>query len=439
MIPIFDNYRNMLKEFNIDLSQYDRDKLWIDRLIIRGFDKKGNCRKICRLKVTDNLEYEYKFYGNIPKNEELCNYEELYYLFEKQILAKEKSSLNLIKNTILDFYKNGYVIVLPTSMGKDSKLVEYLVNKCKLNIPIEKVFNNTTLDCADVYKEVKSKPDIKIISPNYKDEKYNSFYKLISTTTTTPSRMSRFCCDIFKEKPTEQYYDNYEKVLFICGMRNDESNTRANYSDFHHNDKLKHDLWLWFLPIRLWTEQELWLYTLHNNISINSKYKKGYTRVGCHCFCPYYNKSTWILDKYWYRQQYDRVHRIIEKDFVSGEKWTRMNCTIAEYHLNWNGGQVRKQPTQEVLDEFMKYKGLTDINLAKQYFDKTCCKTENHKNKIKKVHSKNEVAMNLKLFGRNLDNNKFMCKHCLMKEMNWTKDDWDREVEKFKAQGCELF
>ena len=54
-------------------------------------------------------------------------------------------------------------------------------------------------------------------------------------------------------------------------MRNDESNTRANYSDFHHNDKLKHDLWLWFLPIRLWTEQELWLYTLHNNISINNK------------------------------------------------------------------------------------------------------------------------------------------------------------------------
>lgn len=22
---------------------------------------------------------------------------------------------------------------------------------------------------------------------------------------------------------------------------------------------------------------------------------------------------------------------------------------------------------------------------------------------------------------------------------DWTKDDWDREVEKFKAQGCELF
>ena len=55
----------------------------------------------------------------------------------------------------------------------------------------------------------------------------------------------------------------------------------------------------------------------------------------------------------------------------------------------------------------------------------------------KKVSKKNEVAMNLKLFGRNI--NKFYCKKCLMKEMKWNKEQWDKEVDKFKQQGCSLF
>lgn len=327
-------------------------------------------------------------------------------------------------------------------MGKDSKLTEYLVDKCKLGIPIQKVFSNTTLDSPEVYKEAKSKPDVKIISPNYENPNFNSFYRLIKYYNMLPSRSSRFCCDYFKEKPTEMYYDNVKKLCLICGIRNSESTKRANYDDFHHNDKLpaKHKDWLWFLPIRHWEEQELWLYTIHNNIPINSNYKKGYRRVGCICFCPFTNKSSWILDKYWHKTQFDRAHKYIEQDFLNGEKWVRRNCTLDEYHKTWNEpSYLREHPNKEVLDEFMKYKGFTNKDIALKYFTKICCKTENHKNKVRKVHGKNEVAMNLKLFGRNLDNNKFMCKRCLMKEMNWTKDDWDREVEKFKAQGCELF
>ena len=50
MLPIFKDYRRMLFDNGLDLSEYDEDKLWIDRLIVRGFDKKGNIKKICRLK-----------------------------------------------------------------------------------------------------------------------------------------------------------------------------------------------------------------------------------------------------------------------------------------------------------------------------------------------------------------------------------------------------
>ena len=56
--------------------------------------------------------------------------------------------------------------------------------------------------------------------------------------------------------------------------------------------------WKGILPIRKWTELDVWLYTVWKKIPVNPKYKKGYSRVGCHCACPYYSKSTWILDKY---------------------------------------------------------------------------------------------------------------------------------------------
>ena len=426
MLPIFNEYSSMLQDFGIELP-YSPNKLWVDRLIIRGFDKEGNQHKICRLNITEDLRYECKMYTKLLKDEDLETWEETYNRLESIITERERESL-LVLNSMYEKYNN-YDIILPTSMGKDSKLTEHLVNKTGL--PYHAIFNNTTCDSADVYKEVKQRKDIEIITPKDKDGNNLSLYKMMENGTGIASRHSRWCCSIFKEGGTKQYCKDKHNIMFIYGMRNEESATRSNYQDEWKNILWEDDTWVGCLPIRKWTELELWLYTIHNNIPINSKYKKGYSRVGCHICCPFYTKSTWILDKYWYKNQYDRFHRIIDKDFVEGEKWTRMNCTKEEYHMNWNGGLVREEPTEEVIKEFQEYKGFESYDLAKQYFEKKCC------NCGKKVSKKNEVAMNLKLFGRNI--NKFYCKKCLMKEMEWNKEQWDKEVDKFKQQGCSLF
>ena len=426
MLPIFNEYSSMLQDFGIELP-YSPNKLWVDRLIIRGFDKEGNQHKICRLNITDDLRYECKMYTKLPKDEDLETWEETYNRLESIITERERESLSVL-NSMYEKYNN-YDIILPTSMGKDSKLTEHLVNKAGL--PYHAIFNNTTCDSADVYKEVKQRKDIEIITPKDKDGNNLSLYKMMENGTGIASRHSRWCCSIFKEGGTKQYCKDKHNIMFIYGMRNEESTTRSNYQDEWKNILWEDDTWVGCLPIRKWTELELWLYTIHNNIPINLKYKKGYSRVGCHICCPFYTKSTWILDKYWYKNQYDRFHRIIDKDFVEGEKWTRMNCTKEEYHMNWNGGLVREEPTEEVIKEFQEYKGFESYDLAKQYFEKKCC------NCGKKVSKKNEVAMNLKLFGRNI--NKFYCKKCLMKEMEWNKEKWDKEVDKFKQQGCSLF
>lgn len=166
-------------------------------------------------------------------------------------------------------------------------------------------------------------------------------------------------------------------------------------------------------------------------LKLIQKYKKGYSRVGCHCACPYYAKSTWILDKYWYSKAYKRWRDILKEDFISNQKWLIMNCTIEEYLTQaWNGGVFRSEPTQEVIDEFVKYTGI-DKQIALQYFNKKCCECN------KRIKHKEVLSMNLKVHGRQV--NKFYCKKCLMKEFNWTQEDWNRQVESFKAQGCALF
>lgn len=430
MLPVFKEYRKMLKDFGINLSNYDEDKLWVDRLIIRGIGKDGEIKKICRLKVTDELEYEYKFYASIPKNEDLETWEETYNRMSEEIFEREIESDKIIRETVTKYYNDGYSIIIPTSMGKDSKLTEYLYNQAMGEIEKEIIFNNTTMDSAEVYKEVKSRPEINIVTVKKSDGTNRSFYNMVKQHGL-PNRTLRWCCDYFKEGGTSQYMNGRDNLLLIMGMRNEESSTRSNYDFLWRNIQWKNDTWQGLLPIRKWTELELWLYTIHNNILINQKYKMGYSRVGCAIACPFYTKSTWVLDKYWYPTQFNRFHKILDNDFTSGEKWCRLNCTQKEYHTNWNGGLVRKEPTEEVIKEFCEYKGFDNIKLANQYFSKNCIDCG------KSVRKKDEIAMNLKLMGRGI--NKFRCKKCLMKDMNWTKDEWDKQAERFKESGCTLF
>lgn len=94
---------------------------------------------------------------------------------------------------------------------------------------------------------------------------------------------------------------------------------------------------------------DVWLYTLWRNIEINPKYKKGYARVMCHIACPYYTKSTWVLDKYWYPTMRARWEDIIRNDFITNKKWIVMNCTISEYITeSWNGACLKKNQLKKL-------------------------------------------------------------------------------------------
>lgn len=416
---IFNEYIEFLKQNKVDIPELKEGYYWLDRQIIKYYDKQGILHKIARLYVDEDMNITYKIYTYKPF--EIESWQETVKRNIDTLKELESKSHNLIKN-MLDKYKEYEPIIL-TSGGKDSSVTMHLVRDVKPNIKC--IFNNTTLDCADTYRHVKTVDNIEIITPKF------GFYQWVNKSPANiPSRIHRTCCSLFKENITIDKMNKEEKYLFFMGMRNQESNTRSGYGDEIKNPKWRSRDWLGILPIREWFEKDIWLYILWRGIDINSKYKKGYSRVGCNTVCPYYNKSTWVLDRYWYPTMYNRWQEILIKDFVENFKWTRLNCTLKEYMTNWNGGLLREEPTQEVINEFAYFKKIKP-DVASKYFNKDCAECG------KKVNKKDEIGMNLKFLGRQTQ--EFYCKKHLIEVLDMSKEQWDEYIKSFKSGGCDLF
>lgn len=422
MHPIFKEYGTFLKDkTGLDIPE---GYYWYDKSIIKAFDKDGNMHKIYRLKINDDLSMSY----SIPKGYhsvndfEIASWSEIVQLHKADTKNKENAALELIYNKMKQ-YKD-HTPIIPISTGKDSMVVLNLVRQ--LYPSVKAIFNNTSLDCADTYKMVKTIDNCEIMNPQ------KGFYQYVQDDKMIPTRFSRFCCRIFKTGVMVEQLNHDTKYLLFMGMRNDESSTRANYQDEWINEtEWGNTQWLGVLSIREWSELDVWLYILMNNIPINPKYKKGYSRVGCAIACPYYTKSTWVLDDYWYPQMRQRWLSILSDDFVEEGKWNILNCTLEEYvNTAWNGGRVRDEPTDDVIEEFMNFKHIQDKNIAIKYFNNSCYRCG------KRV-KKDEVGLSMKYFGRHIE--KMMCYKCLGKELERTKDELKQDVIRFKRQGCALF
>ena len=433
MNPIYNEYIKFLRDTSGEkLPEFKEGYFWLDKQIIKGFDKQGNEHKFYRVKIENSLERldctKLKSYDNIA-DVDLASWQDLIELQKEHLTQLEADSLELIKGKAEKF--NTYTSIIPISMGKDSMLTCHLVRK--LYPETKAIFNNTSLDCADTYRMVKTFPNCEIMNPE------KGFYQYIKEQNIIFNRISRGCCRIFKVGEMVRRLDHNKPYLMWMGMRNEESNTRSEYQDEWVNEaEWGNTRWQGILPIRKWDEIDVWLYTIWRNIEINSKYKKGYSRVGCAVSCPYYTKSTWILDKYWYPTMRNRWENILREDFISNSKWLVMNCTVDEYiNQAWNGGVFRDEPTKGVIEEYAKYSNL-DEKIAAQYFNKYCdngCKSQS--GKLKRIKAKDVIGMNLKYHGRNI--NKFYCKKCLMKMYNLDEEKWNKQVESFKQSGCDLF
>lgn len=417
MTPVYNEYITFLKDNGIKIDLRE-GYLWNDKTILKAYNKKGELVKICKIKVNDDLSLELA-YDNKIDYEELESWEETVERKKEELKEIENHSLKLIETSV-KIFEDREIAVL-SSGGKDSSIVTYLVKKLVDSPRI--IFNNTTLDCADTYKHIKKENNLQIINPK------EGFYKWREKNNFVPTRFARACCTIFKEGAMVETLSKEDKYVFFMGMRNQESNTRSGYGDVWKNDKWGSREWDAILPIRSWTEEQIWLYAIMENIDINPKYKKGYTRVGCAVACPFYSKTTWVLDRYWYPCLYNRWHEILENDFIENKKACVMNCTLEEYHMNWNGGAVRDEATEEVKEEFSKLQNM-DRDISDKYFNKTCsC--------CGKKLKKDDIGMSMKYYGRQIV--KFKCMKCIANEQGVKLKDIKDKAKEFKETGCALF
>lgn len=448
---IFKEYIKFLEDRGLNKLgvKLEEGYYWYDKSIIKAFNKQGKLINLVRIIIKentgkdkistgykdykgndveyDNLYVDFKLYKNKEGNNliDIIDKESWHDTVERnrdKIIILEKHSKKLIK-TCLEIYKDR-IFAIPHSSGKDSSLVTYLVRQIIENPLI--IFNNTSCQDADIYKYIKKENNLLITNPK------EGIYKWIYNNNFIPTRTSRACCSVFKENALVDNLNKDDKYLYFMGMRNDESNTRAGYADLWKNTRWGNRDWDACLPIRNWTELDVWLYTLMKNIPINDKYKKGYARVGCSVICGFATKSTWILDQYWLPHQYNRFHKILDEDFVKNKKAATLNCSNEEYHNNWNGGVVRPatEVTNDIIKEFSEQQDL-EFNIAKKYFEvKKCMYCD-------KSITKLDTGLSMKFYGRNT--NKFVCIKCMAKQFNVTQKELRERAKEFKNDGCTLF
>lgn len=366
----------------------------MDRMIIYGFDENYKKVKLFRIKAEQmelNLVKDFKNNDKyIITFSDLINYKKEY------LIKKEQTSLNVIRKYIKKY--NDYDKYSCISGGKDSDIIIYLINQIDNNIP--KIFNNTTLDTPYTYRKVRKMDNVYILSPDI------GFYQQVKKYNFIPTRFRRRCCDVLKEKVILNHFNKSDKILFFYGLRNSESNTRSEYGTEWQNESWLNSKgqsnWIGILPIRTWTDLDVWLYILWKKIDFNELYTFGYNRVGCTVACPFRTSYENILDKYFLTKAYERWQRILEEDFIKGKKWISVNCTIDEYKKGaWKGGLFRKEVNDETIKEFAEYENI-DFNSAKLYFDQICICGKRLKYEDIKVNLQNK-------------NKIFKCKKCIDK------------------------
>lgn len=178
------------------------------------------------------------------------------------------------------------------SGGKDSTVTSHLVRISLPEKTIIHIYGDTTLEypTSEVYirRFRKDNPGIPLLVAKNRDQDFNDLCKVIGP----PARMLRWCCTIFKTgaitKKIEATFKDTKQLIAFQGIRRGESAARSKYDKESSNSKIKKQLAI--NPIIDWSDFDVWLYILSNNLDFNDAYRQGFARVGCWC-CP--NNSAW--------------------------------------------------------------------------------------------------------------------------------------------------
>lgn len=205
-----------------------------------------------------------------------------------------RERLDSIKNEATSFVVEqvkrfpNHKLVISFSGGKDSTVVADIVTRSLSDPSIVHIFGDTTLEFPTTYEYVsrfrKSNPMAIVKTAKNKEQDFYSVCDEIGP----PARMMRWCCTMFKTGPITKVLNSMfkdSKILTFYGIRKHESVSRSKYDRVANGANVKIQKQTVAAPIFYWTDIEVWLYMLAEDVDFNDAYRLGYDRVGCWC-CP---------------------------------------------------------------------------------------------------------------------------------------------------------
>ena len=179
----------------------------------------------------------------------------------KELEAKAAFSIEIIKN-----YEPAEGYFLAFSGGKDSVVLYELA--CRAGVKFDAHYSNTQIDPPELRIFIKRNyPNIDWINPKH------SMFKLVEKHHILPMRTIRYCCRELKESSSGDH-------VLLAGVRASESYARSKYSVY---SKLKDKEVVY--PILYWSEIDVWLFTILNDLPYCKLYDEGFKRLGC-IGCP---------------------------------------------------------------------------------------------------------------------------------------------------------
>lgn len=273
----------------------------------------------------------------------------------KAMVAKNENFMNgLIQRTLKDIYKTfkAYknkvdIFYVAFSGGKDSLVMLDLVQRALPHDAFEVIFGDTSMELQDTYQTVEqAKSRYNKLHWHTAKAPFDALesWKFMGP----PARKIRWCCAVHKSAPSlfkvkeiladrrkcpVQDVKNF-KALAILGIRNSESNARADYKKI--SDGAKHNAQINYNPILEWKIAEIFLYHFSENLPLNNSYRIGLQRVGCK-LCPASSNWSDCLQNHFFPEEIapfiSIIKNSIDKGFTKEKDW--------QEYFNSQGWKIR--------------------------------------------------------------------------------------------------
>ena len=152
-----------------------------------------------------------------------------------------------------------------------------------------------------------------------------------------PSRILRWCCDVFKFAPLSNYAVRENLYGFVTGLRMKESNKRSRYKEFDNNPLVPVKQ---INPILNWTDEDVWKYIKRNSLPVNPLYKH-FDRIGCWC-CPFKTDKEWKKIKELFPEKASLFEQVLA-EFAS-----KMNVKDKEEFIDRRGWAAWSSPVKKI-------------------------------------------------------------------------------------------